>query len=398
VKISLIILIPLLIMIAISNVVNIIYVQNASSKLSYKILEEVAKGEGNKLTAVVKEDLYQITGLKYTLENMYNSGITDRNAYENVVGNFFGILPETVVGVMLAFEPNIVGNDAAYSNVYPLTKGQQTYYISRTSGNNIQERALSAGDISADYYKEPISKAKDYLSGIYDFDLGNNDVVKMYTWSIPIMYRNKPIGVISADIKIETLNPTMEDIRPFENSEGLLYDHYGKILYDAGETANLGKNMYDLYSRYKNYNVFEKLSRGETVSFENYTDYYKGKATYYFVPLEVSEGQYWILEIMASSKDIFKDSNVIRNVMIIISLIIIIIASIMIPLIIRNKVVNVIVFLSKDMHKISNGDISFRISKKFLNMNDEWGDIANSLDNILNNLNKVVKTVKNAAE
>ena len=397
-KISLFILIPLLIMIAISNIVNIIYVQNASSKLSYKILDEVAKGEGNKLTAVVKEDLYQITGLKYIIENMYNSGVTDRNAYEAVARNFFRILPETVVGVMLAFEPNILGNDAAYSNVYPLTKGQQTYYISGTSGNNIEERALSAADIDADYYKEPISKAREYLSGIYDFDLGNNNIVKMYTWAIPIMYQNKPIGVITADIRVETLNPTMKNIHPFENSEGLLYDHYGNVLYDAGETENLGKNMYDLYAHYKDYNVFEKLSSGGTVSFENYTSYYKGDATYYFVPLEVSDGQYWILEIMASNKDIFKDSDVIRIVMIIISLIIIIIASIMIPIIIRNKVVNVIVVLSKDMQKISKGDISFRISKEFLNMNDEWGDIANSLDNIINNLNKVVKTVKNAAE
>ncbi|KLI23882.1 methyl-accepting chemotaxis protein [Brachyspira hyodysenteriae] len=398
IKISLIILIPLLIMIAISNIVNIIYVQNASTKLSYKILEEVAKGEGNQLTAVVKEDLYQITGLKYTIENMYNSGVMDRNAYEIVTKNFFGILPQTVVGVMLAFEPNIVGNDSAYSNVYPLTKGQQTYYISRSSGNNIEERALSANDINADYYTEPISKMKEYLSGIYDFDLGNNDVVKMYTWAIPIMYQNKPIGVITADIKIETLNPTMNNIKPFENSEGLLYDHYGNVLYDAGETENLGKNMYDLYSQYKNYNVFEKLSSGGTVSFENYTSYYKGKATYFFVPLEVSTGQYWILEIMASNKDIFKDSNIIRNVMIIISLLIIIIASIMIPIIIRNKVVRIIVFLSEDMQKISNGDISFRISPTFINMNDEWGDIAKSLDNIVNNLNKVVRTVKSAAE
>ena len=398
VKISLIILIPLLIMLAISNIVNIIYVQNASSKLSYQILEEVAKGEGNKLTAVVKEDLYQITGLKYIVENMYNSGVTDRNAYEAVARNFFRVLPDTVVGVMLAFEPNMVGNDVAYSNVYPLTKGQQTYYISRTSGNNIEERALSAADINADYYKEPISKAREYLSGIYDFDLGNNDVVKMYTWAIPIMYQNKPIGVITTDIKIETLNETMKNIQPFANSEGLLYDHYGNVLYDAGETENLGKNMYDLYAHYKDYSVFEKVSSGGTVSFENYTAYYKGDATYYFVPLEVSAGQYWILEIMASNKDIFKESDVIRIVMIIISLIIIIIAFIMIPIIIKSKVVNVIISLSKDMQKIAKGDISFKISKQFLNMNDEWGDIANSLDSIINNLNKVVKTVKNAAE
>lgn len=398
VKISLIILIPLLIMMAVSNVINIFYVQKISTKLSYKILEEVAKGEGNKLTAVVKEDLYQISGLEYTIENLYGSGIRDRQVYENAVKKFFNALPEKVVAVMMAFEPNILGNDADYINTYPLTAGRQTYYISRTSANNIQERKLSMQDINADYYNEPIRRSKEYLSGIYDFDLGNNNIVKMYTWAIPIIYNNKTIGVITADIKAETLNTTMQEMKPFANSEGLLYDHYGNLMYDAGSKENLGKHMYDLYSKYKPYNVFETVSKGGAVSFQNYTDYYKGYATYYFLPLEISSGQYWILELLASNDDIFKDSNMLRNIMIIISLIIMIIATVTVPLIIKNKVVKIIIILSNDMQKISKGDISFRISKKFLSRNDEWGDIANSLDSILNNLNNVVTTVKNAAE
>ena len=398
IKISLVILIPLLIMMAISNIVNIAYVQSISSKLSYKILEEVAKGEGNKLTAVVKEELYQITGLKYTLENMYNSGIVDRKAYEDVTKNFFGILPQTVIGVMVAFEPNVLGNDANYTNIYPLTGGQQTYYISRNTGNAVTERALSREDINADYYTEPIRENNEYLSGIYDFDIGNNDVVKMYTWAIPIMYKNKPIGVITADIKIDSLNATMEAIQPFGNSEGLLFDHYGNLMYDAGDTVNLGKNMYNVYSKYKDHDVFDILSKGQSTSFEDYTTYYKGNAIYYFIPLEIADGQYWILEIMAANKDIFKDANMLRNVMIIITLLIIIIASVIVPLIIKTKVISVISALSSDMQKISGGDISFNIPDSFVNMNDEWGDIAKSLQNILNNLNKVVSTVKNSAE
>ena len=398
VKISLVILIPILIMIAISNIVNIIYVQNISSKLSYKILEEAAKGEGNKLTSIVKEDLYQITGLKYTLENMYNSGVTDRRAYENVTRNFFNILSNNVIGVMLAFETNALGNDINFTNDYPLTEGQQTYYISRSPDNKINERTLSKEDISSDYYVEPMRKASEYLSGIYEFNLGNNNVVKMYTWAIPIMYKNKPIGVITADVNVSTLNDTMKLIHPFENSEGLLYDHKGNLLYDLGDTINLGKSMYDMYPKYKTHNVFEILSEGKSTSFEDYTSYYKGNATYYFIPLEIVKGQYWILEIAAASKDIFKDSDMMRNVMILISLAIIIIASVIVPLIIRTKVLSVISALSKDMARISGGDISFNVPQNFLKMNDEWGDIAKSLDNILNNLNKVVKTVKNSAE
>ena len=398
IKISLVILIPLLIMIAISNIVNIIYVQNASSKLSYKILEETAKGEGSKLKAIVKEDFYSIKSIKYTMENMYNSGITNRAVYERLVDTFFDVLPETVAGIMLAFEPNILGNDANYSNDYPLTKGQQTYYVARTADNKVVSRNLGMEDLNSDYYKEPIRRSIEYLTGVYDFDIGNNNIIKMYTWAIPIMYENKPIGVITADVKVETLNETMKNIKPFENSEGLLYDNNGGLLYDAEETDNLAKNIYDVYPKYKEHQVFENTSKGNITYFSDYTDYYKGKATYLFIPVEIAKGQYWILELMVANSSIFKDSNMIRNIMIIISLLIIIISAIMIPYIIKRNVTTIIGYVARDISKISKGDISFKISKKFLSMNDEWGDIANGLENTLSSLNKVVTVVKNSAE
>ena len=47
---------------------------------------------------------------------------------------------------------------------------------------------------------------------------------------------------------------------------------------------------------------------------------------------------------------------------------------------------------------MARGDISARISKRFLSMNDEWGDIARGFELTLSNLNKVVSTVKHSAE
>ncbi|AEM22661.1 putative methyl-accepting protein [Brachyspira intermedia PWS/A] len=56
-------MIPLLIMLIISNAINIAYVKSASKNLSHRILEESSKGEAAKLLSYMKEDLYSLVGL-----------------------------------------------------------------------------------------------------------------------------------------------------------------------------------------------------------------------------------------------------------------------------------------------------------------------------------------------
>ena len=396
VKITAAILIPILIMIVISNIVTIINVKKISGDLSYKVLEEASNSEVNKLKSVVKEEYYSVTTLKYVIENMYNNNIRDRIAYDNIIAEYLYNLPKTVVGVMLAFEPNTIGNDSNYINEYPYTKGQQTYYMARVNGQDSQV-VITSEDLKSDYYTVPIKTSKTYLSGVYDFDLGNNNMVKMYTWSVPIISSNKVIGVITGDVLVDTLMPTMKAINPFTDSMGLLFDNYGNLLYDVSNLDNIGINVYDLYPQYKKYNVTEEVTKGNIVYFESYSEYYKGYASYLFVPLEIVEGQHWMLEIIGSNNSIYRDSNMLQKIVVIISVFIIVIASIITPIIIRMRVSNIIGELAKDMSNMANGDLTISSLNGFSKRTDEWGDIARGWEKAMDNFNSIINTVKNSA-
>ena len=397
VKITAAILVPILVMLVISNVITIINVKRISEDLSYKILEEASNSEVNKLKAVVKEEYYSVTTLKYIVENMYGNNIRDRKAYDDIIAEYLDDLPKTVVGVMIAFEPNVIGNDINYVNEYPYTKGQQTYYMARVNGQDTQV-PITSDDLKSDYYTVPIRTSKTYLSGVYDFDVGNNNIVKMYTWSVPIIYENKVIGVITGDVLVDTLIPTMKAISPFQDSEGLLFDNYGNLLYDNGNLDSIGTNIYDLYPQYKQYNILEEITKGNIVYFESYTEHYKGYASYLFVPLEIVEGQYWVLEIMGSNNSIYKDSDMLQRIVVIISILIMIIASIIAPIIIRKRVSAIVGKLAKDMSNMAGGDLTILSLNEFSNSGDEWGDIARGWQKAMDNFNKIINTVKDSAE
>ena len=116
-KISMIILIPFSIMLIISSIVNILSVSNVTKKLSYKILNESAKGEASKLENIVQESLDSLNVFEFTVDNLYQSGERNRDVYRNTTLNFFSTLSEGTGALFLVFEPNVVGNDIRASPI-----------------------------------------------------------------------------------------------------------------------------------------------------------------------------------------------------------------------------------------------------------------------------------------
>ena len=398
IKISLAILIPLLIMIIISNAVNIAYVKSASKKLSYRVLEESSKGEAAKLLSYMEEDLYSLVGLERVIRGLYNDSTLSRAFYERLLYSFFDELPKKVNSLLIIFEPNTIGNDSDYTNSekYGPANGRFNYYLSRDDSSKIQTSYFDTKIFQNDTYKKTLSTGETYISDVYKSPVNNKDL--FYTWAVPIKTSNRVIGVICLEVNVNYINDLLSKINPFEGSTITLFDNVGTIAYDSDKAAYISKTLDEIYPYYKEHDVFNKIIRGENLLFENFSGTLKKFYTYSFTPVEISKGKYWGLKITAPNDVILKDSNIIRNIMFIISALIVIISAIIVPLIIKRKVTKLIGYTARDITKISNGDISFHISNDFLKLNDEWGDIARGLENTLKNLGNVVSTVKKSAE
>ena len=396
-KISMIILVPFFIMLMISGAFNILSVRNVTRKLSYRVLEESAKGEAAKVENLVQEALDSLKTFEYIVNDLYSSGERNRDIYKENVEEFFSTLPEGTGALFLVFEPNMMGNDADYINDanYSEAGGMFSEYAYRNNGS-ISSRGMTKEELKSDYYTAPIKSGNTHITSIYDFEVGGK-MVKMNTWSIPIKNNNKVIGVAGVDIFIDSLAPIMDNIKPFENTLTSLFDHNGSLIYNVEDESYIGQNVYDAYSYYKDYNLLDKIKAGETIIFEEYSSTLKTKSTYIFVPIKLQTGQNWGMKILVPNYIILKDSTNIRNIMIIVSIVMLLTVFIITPLIIRNKVIIIIKLLAQDLTRLSNGDISWSTPPGFVALKDEWGTIARAVQGILDNLNNVMETVKQSS-
>ena len=391
-QITAIILVPIIVIIILANTVIMLYVGNITKNLSYKILQETSLREANDIKFNIEKHLYNVMGLKVNIENIYNRGIRDRVTYKQLTSVFFNSLPDDINGLSIAFEPNALDNDADYTNSeYKAANGRFNYYISKNG-----EAYLGIDTFNVDYYTEPKRTGDVYVSGVYNSTV-NADTV-LFTLCIPITPQNKFIGVIYVDIFVDSITALLGNIKPFAETTVELYDQHGSVIYDTYNVANVSKNIYEVYPHYKEYSVFENIQSGKFSIIEAYGAIAKEDYTYAFTPIEISKGVYLGLCLSTPRDIILKDSNVMKNVFLIILILIIVMLFLIIPYIIGRKVSNVINALSKDILAMSEGDLTREIPKHFDKRKDEWGDIARGWDKAMNNFNKVINTVKNSAE
>ncbi len=391
-QITAIILVPIMIIVILSNTVAMLYVGKITKNLSYKVLQETSYKEANNIKFNIEKHLYNVMGLKVNIENIYNRGIRDRVTYKQLTSVFFNSLPDDINGLSIAFEPNALDNDADYTNTeYKPSNGRFNYYISKNG-----EAYLGIDTFNVDYYTEPKRTGDVYVSGVYDSTV-NADTV-LFTLCIPITPQNKFIGVIYVDIFVDSITALLGNIKPFAETTVELYDQHGSVIYDTYNVANVSKNIYEVYPHYKEYSVFENIQSGKFSIIEAYGAIAKEDYTYAFTPIEISKGVYWGLCLSTPRDIILKDSNVMKNVILIIFILIIVMLFLIIPYIIGRKVSNVINALSKDILAMSEGDLTREIPKHFDKRKDEWGDIARGWDKAMKNFNNVINTVKNSAE
>ena len=359
-QITIAILLPIILIVIISNLFIQLYTGKISKDLSYKILEESSSKESNSIKYNIEKHLYNVMGLKINIENLYRSGVRDREVYKQITSVFFDNLPKSINGLSIAFEPNAIDNDADYINSdnYKSANGRFNYYISRNG-----ESYLSIDTFNVDYYTEPKRTGEVYISGIYNSTV--NKDTRLFTLCIPIKPDNNFIGVIYVDIFADSITSLLNDNQLFKGTTIELYDQHGNVVYDSYDAEHISKNIYEVYPHYKQYNVFENMQSGKFLIMEFYGEEAHINYTYAFSSIDIVNGVHWGLAISTPKNEILNASNIMRIVLIIILIVIIILLCLLIPFIISGKVSNIISALSKDIVALSDGDLTREIPANF---------------------------------
>ena len=398
-KISLLILSIFFAMIIVSSIVNIILVNNVNRKKSLDYLKKSVEAESYRGQNILKIEYVYLSELASTLEDLYGIGIRDRNTYSSVISNYVQNEDSNIVAMGCIFNKDLLDSDANYVNneFYADIAGQFGVYFAKNNGNAFQQKFV-ASDLNAEYFTVSKNTSKPHITPIYLYNIGNTKT-EIYTWSIPIFDSNgKNIGVVVADVSPESLAASIAKIKPYPESQVILFDTAGNLVYNAGKSDGIGENAYNVYDWYKNFQIIENVRAGKSLNFEHFTTVFDEVGTYVISPVTMFEGYNWGIEILTPSRVIQAETTNIRNIMIGILIFILIVSVVITPIIIRKKVSNIIILLAKDIMAMSTGDLTIEIPQGFEKKNDEWGDIARGWKKAMDNFNSVINTVRHSAE
>ena len=211
----------------------------------------------------------------------------------------------------------------------------------------------------------------------------------------PISRNGQVIGVLSADIFMDTVTKLVQSAKPQPDSYGFLFDAQNDILVhpnNAFMPTSKGLESVDkvLGGRYKTVINDVNNSNGVTI-----TDY--DGTQRYFTAVKVPSTN-WTLGFAIPASDFNKASNIMLIYYAIIAIIAIIIC-IMSSFVIGNKIAGPLVKMSSIINKTKDLDLQHDSSYHYiLKNNDELGSIANSIKELRVSLRNIAVKLKNQAD
>jgi len=255
----------------------------------------------------------------------------------------------------------------------------------------------SNGDTSQLGDREYIKKALNGETNISDVIVSRvtNTIVLMY--AAPIERDGKVVGVIIGRRDGNALSEIADDSGYGESGYGYMINSKGTVVAHPDREKVL--NQFNPIEESKNDESLKSLS----TLFEKILSEKKGISNYSFADNDLYagyapiEGTEWVFIITANQVEVL--SSIPDLVGIIIKFMIcILIISIIFTYLIGNSITNPIIKVVGYSKNIADLDITEDISNKFIKKKDEIGDLARSLQSIINSLRDIIGEISNTSE
>lgn len=260
------------------------------------------------------------------------------------------------------------------------------YYYSTIKGKS------TAHIRGKDYFEDIFVKGKDYSIANPYYSLTTGDLSTFV--AVPIKRNGELVGVMCANVKIETLTQIAANIKIGKTGYGWIVDGKGDIIAHPNKDLILKLNV--LNSDTAGFKNFKEAGEKMTQSRNGSTNITRpDEVEEYIVYHPIANSKNWTLGIAIEKEEIYSNINFLMYWITGIFILTIIIITVLILLFSKRIISNPIQQMTFAIEKVAKGSLFHKLQIK---SNDEVGNMANSLSNMTEKLKSLVNTIKNAAE
>lgn len=297
------------------------------------------------------------------------------------------------LGVVLAFEEDVIGNDADYINApYHDASGRFANFVSRVDG--VVAREIIAGTLasrSSLWYYIPQSTKTEYLTEPFVYKTQNKDV-PMIGFEVPILNKGNFLGVIGVDYSIDFMDKIVSKDRDvFDNKyEMLVLSNEGTIVADRD-----AKN--DVMTNLKTINPETYEAEIKDIQEGKHMAKFVGDYLHIYIPFLVGKAKnFWQVRLIIPKDVLLKESRRVIRIFIGFFALIIILFLVLFSLYLK-KQLKPLSPLAQMARRIAKGELNHEEEANY-SQNDEIGVLQNSFLTMKEKLIEIVTQIQHGAE
>lgn len=344
---------------------------------------------------------FAIFNMKTVLEQNINSVPKEKRSREFVINSIKNIMSTnpSIDSMGAYFEPNAFDNaDEKYKNDPRFTEnGRFLSYIYNKKGPIKVETPSGMHDSSRNqWYTVPMTEKRIYVIPPYAYE----DVIMM-TIAMPIMDGDKPIGVVSADIEVTSLQAQLEEsIGKSDDKYVVLAADDKSIVANSKDAETRMTGIYDMFPNDKQL-IDEAFSGKEVI--ETVKDKSNRKFNMILVPVKIGQlDTKWVYGQLNSMSSFTANANFNMKKEIIVGIIFVVLLVFLINYLVKTMIGTPIKYVDSAMKKVANYKLDLQEeydnTKKYAKSQDEIGSMVRSVDLMVKNLIAMLKNLNNSSE